>query len=76
MNKEKFDTAKYKASLVESSFYKEIRDLQIKKCLELSKSNIEPLELKGMMKLIATTDDWEKEFENILKDRKEQQEGN
>lgn len=76
MNKEKFDTAKYKASLVASSFYKEIRDLQIKKCLELSKSNIEPLELKGMMKLIATTDDWEKEFENILKDRKEQQEGN
>ena len=62
--------------LQQLTHYKEIRDLQIKKCLELSKSNIEPLELKGMMKLIATTDDWEKEFENILKDRKEQQEGN
>jgi len=69
ITKEKFELAKFKASLISGGTYKDIRDLQLKKILELSKSDIEPLELKGMLKLIASTDNWAKEFEDIQKER-------
>lgn len=73
ITKEKFDLAALKADLVNSDYYKKIRDLQLKKILELSKTEIEPLEIKGMLKMIAHTDEWGKEFENIQKERKEQE---
>ena len=66
----RFNFAKHKAELIQTAEYQEIRLLQLKKCLELSKSDIEPLILKGMLKLIASTDSWEGEFEKIQSERK------
>jgi len=74
ITKEEFDLAKLKADLANSIEYKKIRDLQLNKCLELSKSDIEPLELKGMLKLIASTDSWTEQFEKLNKSRLQQNE--
>lgn len=68
--KERFNTAKHKAELIKSSIYTEISNLQMKKCLELSKTDINPLELKGMLKLIANTNGWVGDFERIQNERK------
>lgn len=73
MNKEKFDKAALKADLANSRYYKDIRSFQLEKILELSMSEISPLELKGMLKLIAHTDGWKEDFERIQKDRKQQE---
>jgi hypothetical protein len=74
ITKEEFELAKLKADLANSIEYKKIRDLQLNKCLELSKSDIEPLELKGMLKLIASTDSWTEQFEKLNKSRLQQNE--
>lgn len=68
--KERFDKAKHKADLVHTPEYQEIRGLQIEKCLELSKTDIEPLILKGMLKLIASTDGWSGDFDRVQNERK------
>ena len=75
ITKEEFDLASLKADLVNSMQYKKIRELQLNKCLELAKSEIEPLELKGMLKLIASTDSWTEQFEKLNKQRLQQNEG-
>jgi hypothetical protein len=49
-----------KYELVKSKEYQRIRQLQLE--LILQNRNIEPLELRGMLKLIAKTDEWENEF--------------
>lgn len=64
MNKEiLFNELKRKAELVESEEYKEIQKHQISMILSLANSNIEPLELKGMLKLINKTELWLNEWE-------------
>jgi len=51
---------KYK--LLCSNEYQEIRKLQLEHILSLVNSSIEPLVIKGMLKIIADTDKWESEF--------------
>lgn len=63
MNREEFERLKLQNKLCSSSDYQTLRDLQLKMILELANSNIEPLELKGMLKLLAKTDNWKIEYE-------------
>lgn len=70
--KEKFDIAKVKAMLASSQTYQSIKNYEIEKILELSSTNIEPLELKGMLKLVAWVDGWNKEFERLNKEIQQQ----
>lgn len=53
---------KEKADLVSSSTYQKIRKFQVEKIIDLSTTDIEPLEVKGMLKLIKHTDGWVDEY--------------
>lgn len=70
-----FEELKLKADLVQTEQYKQIRQFQIDKIITLANSNIEPLELKGMLKLIAKTDCWKSEYETYIK-KEEEKRGN
>lgn len=58
-------------NLVFSPEYKRIRELQLDRIVELSIGNIEPLELKGMLRNIAETDKWALRFDKEKKKNKE-----
>lgn len=52
----------HKNNLVTSSEYMEIRNFQLQHIVALSDSCIEPIILKGMLKLIHDTDKWSEDF--------------
>jgi len=52
---------------VDSAEYQLIRERQVEMIIGLAQSNIDPVELKGMMKLIAKTDTWRDEYDKELK---------
>lgn len=60
---------KEKAELVSSVEYKKIRSYQIEKIIDLSTSEIDEKELKGMLKLIKTSDNWQNDYEKKLKNK-------
>lgn len=60
-------TLKLFKEAVESAEYQLIRERQIEMIIGLANSNIEPLELKGMLKLIAKTDTWQGDYDKELK---------
>lgn len=61
---------KEKAELISSNNYKKIRSYQIEKIIDLSTSEIDEKELKGMLKLIKNTDNWQSDYEKKLKTNK------
>ncbi len=61
---------KEKAELVSSNEYKKIRSYQIEKIIDLSTSEIDEKELKGMLKLIKNTDNWQSDYDKKLKANK------
>lgn len=61
------DELKYKSDLVQSTQYQEVRKTQIEKLIRLSLTDIDSNEFKGMVKLIAKTDDWKKEYDSYVK---------
>lgn len=61
------DELKYKSDLVQSTQYQEVRKTQIEKLIRLSLTDIDSNEFKGMVKLIAKTDDWKKEYDSCIK---------
>lgn len=63
MDKEEFEKLKLQAKLSGSNDYQTLKNLQLNMILSLANSNIEPLELKGMLKLLAKTDNWKSEYE-------------
>lgn len=64
---DELEILKEKAELVFGSDYQKIKNYQIEKIITLSTSSIEPLELKGMLKLIAYTDNFKQEYEKKVK---------
>ena len=60
-------TLKLFKEAVESAEYQLIRERQIEMIIGLANSNIEPIELKGMLKLIAKTDTWQGDYDKELK---------
>lgn len=59
---EELKILKEKADLVQSDIYKKIRNYQIEKIITLTSTD--PLEVRGMMKLIKHTDSWLEEYNN------------
>jgi hypothetical protein len=53
-------TEKY--NLVNSGQYKRVRELQIEHILKLSNGAADPVFIKGMIKLIYDTNEWENDF--------------
>ncbi len=64
------DILKEKSELIKSDEYKKIRSYQIEKIIDLSTSEIDEKELKGMLKLIKNTDNWINDYEKKLKTNK------
>lgn len=60
MQEEELKILKEKVELVQSDIYKKIRNYQIEKIITLT--NTDPLEVRGMMKLIKYTDSWIDEY--------------
>ena len=64
MNKEeKLELLEKADKIVKSEEYKYIREKGLNKIIALSTSNIDPLELKGMLKFINFVDSWSEEYE-------------
>lgn len=59
-----------KADLVKSAQYKKVREYQLEKIVDLSSSDIDEKELKGMLRLIKHTDSWVNDYENKKKNLK------
>ena len=59
---EKFNTARDKSELVKSDVWQSIRKNQIEMIIEGARNNYDGNDIRAMLKLIAKTDDWEKEF--------------
>ena len=53
---------KERYDLVTSDIYKQIRNKQIDMIIDKAKNNYEPIEIRGMLKIIALTDQWEEDF--------------
>ena len=58
----KFNIARDKCELVKSDVWQEIRRNQLEMIIECARNGYEGNDLRAMLKLIAKTDDWEKEF--------------
>lgn len=56
-----------KYDLVDSDIYSKIKSYQLDNIVKLSNSDINPLILQGMLKLIADTEKWRNEFKNEKK---------
>lgn len=56
-----------KYDLVDSDIYSKIKSYQLDNIVKLSNSDINPLILQGMLKLIADTEKWRSEFKNEKK---------
>ena len=61
------DIYKEKAELAKSSQFLRIRQFQMEEILSVSNANIDPAEIRGMLKLIKRTDDWVRDYETMLK---------
>lgn len=59
-----------KADLIKSAQYKKIREYQLEKIVDLSSSDIDEKEIKGMLRLIKHTDSWLNDYENKKKNLK------
>ncbi|MBR1775948.1 hypothetical protein IJ750_02600 [bacterium] len=64
MNK---DTLVEKYDLIVSEQYLKIKSYQLENIVKLANSDINPLILQGMLKLIADTDKWKTDFLNEKK---------
>lgn len=56
-----------KYDLVDSDIYSKIKSYQLDNIVKLSNSDINPLILQGMLKVIADTEKWRNEFKNEKK---------
>lgn len=64
MNK---DILTEKNDLISTEEYSKIKSYQLENILKLSNSEINPLILQGMLKVIADTDKWKSDFVNAKK---------
>lgn len=65
MNEQDFNLKRDRFNLVSSDFYKELRKQQLDVIVKLSMADVEPLEIRGMLRLIGKTDEWKADFIKI-----------
>lgn len=73
MKEEEFYRSRYRDDLTNKEVYNLIIDEQIEMLLELSTTNIDEKEFKGMAKLIQKTGNWKKEYEKRLEIKKNEE---
>lgn len=66
---EKFNKKRDKCNLVKSDVWREIRRNQLELIIECARNNYDGNDIRAMLRLIAKTDDWEKEFETAQSSR-------
>jgi len=70
MDEQEFNIRRDRAELVQSEEYKKIKKQQLEMIISYAASNGEPLEIRGMLKLIGKTDEWLSDFRKIQKQRR------
>ena len=72
MEEEELKLLERKAILAVSKDCIEFKEILLDMVLDYSKSSIDPSELKGMVRLLANTRNWDKQFDNKIKQIKEE----
>ena len=62
MNEQDFNLIRDRSDIVSSEIYRELRKHQLNTIVDKAKNNYEPLEIRGMLKLIALSDEWKDDF--------------
>jgi hypothetical protein len=71
VKKEKeFEAKRKNYDLVTSDVWREIRKNQLELIIDCAKNNYDGNDIRAMLKLIAKTDEWKKDFETAQKNRK------
>ena len=60
------------AMLAQSTQWQEIKNIMFSKIVQASTSNIDPVELKGLLKFIADVDSWIDDYERKLKKKRDE----
>lgn len=74
MKEEEFYRSRFRYDLAKSDVYELIIEQQIEMLLDLSNTNIDDKEFKGMAKLISKTGNWKKDYEKKLEIKKKEKE--
>ena len=69
MDEKQYELMYEKAELSKTQGWKKIRYHQLEMIVNLAKNNYDEKEIRAMLKLIAKTDDWEKEYKKAQKNR-------
>lgn len=69
MDEQEFIEMRNKFEIVTSDIYAQIKKNQLEMIIDLAKNNYEPLEIRGMLKLIGKTDSWKEDFVKLNKKR-------
>lgn len=72
MKEEEFYRSRYRDDLARSEVFELLKEQQIEMILDLSLGNIDEKELKGMVKLVAKTGNWRKEYDKKLEQKKKE----
>lgn len=70
MNEQEFNLKRDRFGLVSSDTYKELRRHQLDMIVDKARNNYEPLEIRGMLRLIGLTDEWREDFIKLKEKRK------
>lgn len=71
ITEEELKELEQKAILAASRECMAFKDVLLNMIFDYSKTSIEPSELKGMVRLLANTRDWDKQYEKKLQELKE-----
>lgn len=71
MNEEELQQLEKKARLIESEDCREFKNILLDMVFDYSKGSIDPAELKGMVRLLANTRDWDKQYDKKINELKE-----
>ena len=73
MKEEEFYRSRYRDDLANNVVFELIKEQQIEMLLELSTTNIDEKEFKGMAKLIAKTGNWKKDYDKKLETKRKEE---
>jgi len=71
MTDEELELLRLKANLAQNADCKAFKEILLNMIFDYSLGDIEPAELKGMVRLLARTRDWDKQLDQKIKNIKE-----
>ena len=73
MDEKLLEELRLKAELAESTHWKKIKEITSKQFVELSLSNLDPVEYKSLFKFIAIVDTWVDDYNKVLEQLRQKQ---